>query len=66
MLFVIFLGERPDTVHLIDLPCKWFADKHKKSSSSSSVKPSQAVIEDVFSQFGDIRCMDVPILDPYR
>lgn len=58
------LGERPDTVHISDLPCKWFSDRHK--STSSSGKPSETIIDDVFSQFGDIRCMDVPILDPYR
>ena len=63
IILCLCTGERPDTVHISDLPCKWFVEKH---SSSASHKPSQEVVSDILSQFGDIRCMDIPILDPYR
>ncbi|XP_053562406.1 A-kinase anchor protein 17A isoform X1 [Bombina bombina] len=54
-------GERPDTIHLEGLPCKWFAQK-----DSGSEKPSEEVLVKVFSTFGDIRNVDIPMLDPYR
>uniref|UniRef100_F6ZHL0 A-kinase anchoring protein 17A n=1 Tax=Ornithorhynchus anatinus TaxID=9258 RepID=F6ZHL0_ORNAN len=54
-------GERPDTVHLGGLPCKWFARKE-----SGSEKPSEAVVVRVFEAFGEIRTVDIPMLDPYR
>ncbi|XP_006269118.1 A-kinase anchor protein 17A isoform X1 [Alligator mississippiensis] len=54
-------GERPDTIHLEGLPCKWFAAK-----DSGSEKPSEDVLVNVFEKFGDIRNVDIPMLDPYR
>ena len=51
-------GERPDTIHIQDLPCKWFADK----KSHDLKKPSENVVKEVFSIFGEIRCIDIPIL----
>ncbi|XP_048351045.1 A-kinase anchor protein 17A [Sphaerodactylus townsendi] len=54
-------GERPDTIHLEGLPCKWFAQK-----DSGSEKPSEEVLIKVFSKFGEIRNVDIPMLDPYR
>ncbi|XP_052004452.1 A-kinase anchor protein 17A-like [Xyrauchen texanus] len=54
-------GERPDTVHLEGLPCKWFAPK-----DASPDRPSEAVLKTVFEQFGKIRNVDIPMLDPYR
>ncbi|CAH2220533.1 A-kinase anchor 17A [Pelobates cultripes] len=54
-------GERPDTIHLEGLPCKWFASK-----DSGSEKPSEEVLVKVFSVFGQIRNVDIPMLDPYR
>lgn len=54
-------GERPDTIHLEGLPCKWFAAK-----DSGSEKPSEEVLIKVFSKFGEIRNVDIPMLDPYR
>ncbi|XP_066497029.1 A-kinase anchor protein 17A [Hoplias malabaricus] len=54
-------GERPDTIHLEGLPCKWFAPKN-----SSSDRPSEAVLKAVFENFGKIRNVDIPMLDPYR
>ncbi|KAM6149233.1 A-kinase anchor protein 17A-like [Rhynchocyon petersi] len=54
-------GERPDTIHLEGLPCKWFALK-----DSGSEKPSEQVLVRVFEKFGEIRNVDIPMLDPYR
>ncbi|XP_067997575.1 A-kinase anchor protein 17A isoform X2 [Melanerpes formicivorus] len=54
-------GERPDTIHLEGLPCKWFAAK-----DSGSEKPSEEVLIKVFRSFGEIRNVDIPMLDPYR
>uniref|UniRef100_A0A8D2H7L8 A-kinase anchoring protein 17A n=1 Tax=Urocitellus parryii TaxID=9999 RepID=A0A8D2H7L8_UROPR len=54
-------GERPDTIHLEGLPCKWFAQKE-----SGSEKPSEQVLVKVFEKFGEIRNVDIPMLDPYR
>ncbi|EHB11435.1 Splicing factor, arginine/serine-rich 17A [Heterocephalus glaber] len=53
--------EWPDTIHLQGLPCKWFAQKE-----SGSEKPSQEVLVKVFKKFGEIRNVDIPMLDPYR
>lgn len=55
-------GERPDTIHIRDIPTRWFASKHSKEKD----KPSEDVLKRVFNQFGDIRCVDIPMLDPYR
>ncbi|MBN3309364.1 A-kinase anchor protein 17A [Amia ocellicauda] len=54
-------GERPDTIHLEGLPCKWFAAK-----DSASEKPCEAALQQVFEAFGKIRNVDIPMLDPYR
>ncbi|KAG7467155.1 hypothetical protein MATL_G00150380 [Megalops atlanticus] len=54
-------GERPDTIHLEGLPCKWFAQK-----DSSPERPSESVLKAVFEGFGKIRNVDIPMLDPYR
>ncbi|XP_044143134.1 A-kinase anchor protein 17A [Bufo gargarizans] len=54
-------GERPDTIHLEGLPCKWFSSK-----DSGTEKPTEGALVKVFSVFGDIRNVDIPMLDPYR
>lgn len=51
-------GERPDTVYLGNLPCKWF--------SAETDKPSEKLLRRVFEQFGPVRRIDVPMLDPFR
>uniref|UniRef100_A0A8C6XKA1 RRM domain-containing protein n=1 Tax=Naja naja TaxID=35670 RepID=A0A8C6XKA1_NAJNA len=51
----------PDCVHLEGLPCKWFAPK-----GSDSETPSEEVLRMVFGPFGEIRNVDIPMLDPYR
>ncbi|KAJ8415139.1 hypothetical protein AAFF_G00008370 [Aldrovandia affinis] len=54
-------GERPDTIHLEGLPCKWFAQK-----DTLPERPSEVVLKAVFEGFGKIRNVDIPMLDPYR
>ncbi|KAJ8252869.1 hypothetical protein GJAV_G00206480 [Gymnothorax javanicus] len=54
-------GERPDTIHLEGLPCKWFALK-----DASPERPSEIVLKKVFEGFGGVRKVDIPMLDPYR
>lgn len=121
-------GERPDTIHLEGLPCRWFARRdppalpgatfgptsasgggtsvpiscsgtsgstsRSMSSATGSVpgtsgttsvftscsggvtsgstsgpgpeRPSEALLRQAFGAFGDIRRVDIPMLDPYR
>uniref|UniRef100_A0A9J8D921 A kinase (PRKA) anchor protein 17A n=1 Tax=Cyprinus carpio carpio TaxID=630221 RepID=A0A9J8D921_CYPCA len=54
-------GERPDTIHLEGLPCKWFSMK-----DGAPDRPSEEVLRTVFQRFGKIRNVDIPMLDPYR
>merc|ERR1719431_1620956 len=56
-------GERPDTIKLENLPCKWFVNSASKTVSD---KPSEFVLKKAFSAFGEIRIVDIPMLDPYR
>uniref|UniRef100_A0A3B3ZJG9 Uncharacterized protein n=1 Tax=Periophthalmus magnuspinnatus TaxID=409849 RepID=A0A3B3ZJG9_9GOBI len=55
-------GERPDTIHLEGLPCRWFSQK----DSQYPDRPSEEVLIAVFETFGKIRKVDIPMLDPYR
>ncbi|XP_077584564.1 A-kinase anchor protein 17A [Stigmatopora nigra] len=55
-------GERPDTIHLEGLPCRWFSQKQ----SGFPDRPSQEVLTAVFQGFGKVRNVDIPMLDPYR
>ncbi|KAK6173370.1 hypothetical protein SNE40_016836 [Patella caerulea] len=55
-------GERPDCLHLKDLPTRWFSSRN----SSNKDKPSENVLRRVFEVFGEVRCVDIPMLDPYR
>ena len=75
-------GERPDTVILRNLPCKWFAKangepsateggtenkgKEKKTKEQDNTMPSATKVKEVFETFGKLRAMDVPLLDPAR
>jgi arginine/serine-rich splicing factor 17 len=58
-------GERPDTIHFENLPCKWFVNYQDKSGQAHD-KPSEFVLKKGFQAFGDIRIVDIPMLDPYR
>uniref|UniRef100_A0A3B5AEX6 A-kinase anchoring protein 17A n=1 Tax=Stegastes partitus TaxID=144197 RepID=A0A3B5AEX6_9TELE len=55
-------GERPDTIHLEGLPCRWFSQK----DSLFPDRPSEEVLIAVFQTFGKVRNVDIPMLDPYR
>uniref|UniRef100_A0A7N8Y898 A kinase (PRKA) anchor protein 17A n=1 Tax=Mastacembelus armatus TaxID=205130 RepID=A0A7N8Y898_9TELE len=55
-------GERPDTIHLEGLPCRWFSQK----DSQYPDRPSEEVLIAVFEAFGKVRNVDIPMLDPYR
>jgi len=58
-------GERPDTIHFENLPCKWFVNYQDKSGVAHD-KPSEFVLKKTFQAFGEIRIVDIPMLDPYR
>lgn len=53
-------GEKPDTIHLSDVPCKWFADS---KLAIDFERPSINIIREVFSIFGEIRLIDIPLLN---
>uniref|UniRef100_A0A915PG22 RRM domain-containing protein n=1 Tax=Setaria digitata TaxID=48799 RepID=A0A915PG22_9BILA len=55
-------GERPDTIYLAKMPSNWFKD----CSSCDGSLPSENVLRSVFERFGTVRCVDIPICDPYR
>ncbi|PSN37749.1 hypothetical protein C0J52_22720 [Blattella germanica] len=57
-------GERPDTIYLGNLPCKWFATKQDKTKANDI--PSEYLFRKVFEVFGEVRCVDIPAADPYR
>ena len=55
-------GERPDTLHIKDLPSRWFANRR----DGDSEKPSEYILKKVLETYGDVRCVDIPMLDPYE
>lgn len=57
-------GERPDTVYIANMPIKWFCPRHQVNADHP--KPSENIFKRIFEKFGDVRCVDVPICDPYR
>lgn len=57
-------GERPDTIHISNLPIKWFVQE--QHINKEGVKPSQKIFQRMFEKFGPIRHVDIPICDPYR
>lgn len=59
-------GERPDTVHLSNLPTKWFVPYHMAQEDDADMKPSEKIFYRIFEKFGHIRAIDIPICDPYR
>ncbi|XP_064870051.1 A-kinase anchor protein 17A-like isoform X2 [Oncorhynchus nerka] len=54
-------GERPDTIHLEGLPCRWFI-----LPDGPPDRPSETALQAVFQGFGPVRHVDIPMLDPYR
>ncbi|KAK4880898.1 hypothetical protein RN001_004217 [Aquatica leii] len=57
-------GERPDTLHISNLPIKWFVPYN--FINDPNLKPSEKIFYHVFEKFGTIRCIDIPICDPHR
>lgn len=57
-------GERPDTIHLANLPIRWFCPRHMENEDN--VKPSENIFKRIFEKFGEVRYVDIPICDPYR
>jgi len=55
-------GERPDTIHIQNLPSKWFSEKR----TAKNPKPSERNFRRIWENFGEVRCIDIPVLDPYR
>ncbi|XP_002153821.1 A-kinase anchor protein 17A [Hydra vulgaris] len=53
-------GERPDTIYINHLPTKRFVE------NENDTKPSELVLKDVFSTFGEVRAVDIPSNDIYR
>lgn len=61
-------GERPDTIVFGNLPCKWFLDLRNRAAREANERgePGESVLRRVFEQFGEVRCVDIPMCDPYR
>lgn len=57
-------GERPDTLHISQLPIRWFCPRHQENDEV--VKPSESIFKRIFEKFGSVRAVDIPICDPYR
>lgn len=57
-------GQRPDTVHISNLPITWFCPRHMENEDK--VKPSENIFKRIFEKFGSVRYVDIPICDPYR
>ncbi|XP_068622489.1 A-kinase anchor protein 17A isoform X2 [Battus philenor] len=56
-------GERPDTIHIANLPISWFI--YPRDSNKDSL-PSENMFKKVFEKFGAVRQVDVPVSDPFR
>ncbi|XP_075979453.1 A-kinase anchor protein 17A isoform X2 [Anticarsia gemmatalis] len=56
-------GERPDTIHISNLPIRWFV--HEKDRDDDA-PPSENIVKKAFEKFGSIRQVDVPAADPFR
>lgn len=56
-------GERPDTVHIANIPIRWFVNPRDHGDDAP---PSESMFRKVFEKFGVIRRVDVPAADPYR
>ncbi|KAI8433990.1 hypothetical protein MSG28_012141 [Choristoneura fumiferana] len=56
-------GERPDTLHIANLPIRWFVHERDRDEDAP---PSESIVKKVFEKFGSIRQADVPVADPFR
>lgn len=55
-------GERPDTVHISNLPIRWFIHDRARDDDS----PQESIFKKVFEKYGSVRQVDVPAADPFR
>lgn len=56
-------GERPDTIHISNLPIRWFI--HPRDEDEDAL-PSESLLKKIFEKFGAVRQVDIPASDPYR
>ncbi|KAF9796868.1 hypothetical protein SFRURICE_015850 [Spodoptera frugiperda] len=56
-------GERPDTIHISNLPIRWFI--HSRDQDEDAL-PSESLVKKIFEKFGSVRQVDIPVSDPYR
>ncbi|KAJ8714391.1 hypothetical protein PYW07_002616 [Mythimna separata] len=56
-------GERPDTIHISNLPIRWFI--HARDEDEDAL-PSESLVKKIFEKFGAVRQVDIPASDPYR
>ncbi|CAB3244135.1 unnamed protein product [Arctia plantaginis] len=56
-------GERPDTIHISNLPIRWFVNDKEPDEDAP---PSESIFKKAFEKFGSIRQVDVPAADPFR
>ncbi|XP_021968450.1 A-kinase anchor protein 17A [Folsomia candida] len=60
-------GERPDTIHFQNLPSKWFCEGGRPTSQDNDKPmPSEKFFRRLWSVFGEVRCVDIPVCDKYR
>ncbi|XP_050532002.1 micronuclear linker histone polyprotein isoform X2 [Daktulosphaira vitifoliae] len=52
-------GERPDTIHIENLPVEWLTEPGDKV-------PSECKLKEAFEMFGEISQIDLPAADPSR
>ncbi|XP_046966866.1 A-kinase anchor protein 17A-like isoform X2 [Vanessa cardui] len=56
-------GERPDTIHIKNLPIRWFV--HDRDVDDDA-PPSESIFKKVFERYGIVRQVDIPAADPFR
>ncbi|KER33703.1 hypothetical protein X801_05018 [Opisthorchis viverrini] len=66
-------GERPDTLLISGLPVRWFAqssvldvNKEIPLPDQKLDRPNPSVVKAVFENFGAVRVVDIPMLDPVQ
>lgn len=52
-------GERPDTLHIENIPIDWLTEPGQKY-------PSEIILKKIFNGFGDVTRVDLPAADPSR
>ncbi|XP_003745609.1 A-kinase anchor protein 17A [Galendromus occidentalis] len=53
-------GQRPDTLYVKGLPIRWFRDEE---TPTENPQPSLTKVHQVFKAFGDVRIVNIPMLD---